>query len=127
MCQFANRVLGFCSHVCSVIDDERLRACFRLVSYWLPRLMQAIPGGIKAQVILISNEMPGENTNQNTTQPPHRLTTCFSVISNLRTTVPFVTAHLEIFHCTHHPVIPKSALYFTFCSTLNALSKRTSE
>ena len=38
----------------------------------------------------------------------------------------FVTAHLEIFHCTHHPVIPKSDLYFTFCSTLNALSKRTS-
>ena len=39
----------------------------------------------------------------------------------------FVTAHLEIFHCTHHPVIPKSDLYFTFCSTLNALSKRTSK
>ena len=45
----------------------------------------------------------------------------------LRTTVPFATAHLEIFHCTHHPVIPKSDLYFTFCSTLNALSKRTSK
>ena len=45
----------------------------------------------------------------------------------LRTTVPFVTAHLEIFHCTHHPVIPKSDLYFIFCSTLNALSKRTSK
>ena len=45
----------------------------------------------------------------------------------LRTTVPFVTAHLEIFHSTHHPVIPKSDLYFTFCSTLNALSKRTSK
>ena len=45
----------------------------------------------------------------------------------LRTTVPFVTAHLEIFHCTHHPVISKSDLYFTFCSTLNALSKRTSK
>ena len=45
----------------------------------------------------------------------------------LRTTVPFVTAHLEIFHCTRHPVIPKSDLYFTFCSTLNALSKRTSK
>ena len=41
--------------------------------------------------------------------------------------MPFVTAHLEIFHCTHHPVIPKSDLYFTFCSTLNALSKRTSD
>ena len=47
--------------------------------------------------------------------------------TDLRTTVPFVTAHLEIFHCTHHPVIPKSDLYFTFCSTLNALSKRTSK
>ena len=45
----------------------------------------------------------------------------------LRTTVTFVTAHLEIFHCTHHPVIPKSNLYFIFCSTLNALSKRTSK
>ena len=45
----------------------------------------------------------------------------------LRTTMPFVTAHLEIFHCTHHPVIPKSDLYFTFCSTLTALSKRTSK
>ena len=45
---------------------------------------------------------------------------------HLRMTVPFVTAHLEIFHCTHHPVIPKSGLYFTFCSSLNALSKRTS-
>ena len=40
----------------------------------------------------------------------------------LSMTVPFVTAHLEIFHCTYHPVIPKSELYFTFCSTLNALS-----
>ena len=45
----------------------------------------------------------------------------------LKTIVPFVTAHLEIFHCTHLPVIPKSDLYFTFCSTLNALSKRTSK
>ena len=45
----------------------------------------------------------------------------------LRTIVPFVTAHPKIFHCTHHPVIPKSDLYFTFCSTLNALSKRTSK
>ena len=47
------------------------------------------------------------------------------LIYNLRTTVPFVTAHLEILHRTHHPVIPESDLYFTFCSTLNALSKRT--
>ena len=50
-----------------------------------------------------------------------------SSLLGLRTTVPFVTAHLEIFHCTHHPVIPKSILCFTFCSTLNALSKRTSK
>ena len=41
--------------------------------------------------------------------------------------MPFVTVHLEIFYCTYHPVIPKSDLYFTFCSTLNALSKRTSK
>ena len=44
----------------------------------------------------------------------------------LRTTVLFVTAHLEIFHCTHRPVIPKSDLYFIFSFTLNALSERTS-
>ena len=36
--------------------------------------------------------------------------------------MPFVTPHLEIFHCTHHSVIPKSDLYFTFCSTLNAVA-----
>ena len=29
--------------------------------------MQAIPGEIKSLVILISNEMPDENTDQNTT------------------------------------------------------------
>ena len=46
---------------------------------------------------------------------------------SLRTTMPFVTAHLEIFYYTYHPVIPKSDLYFTFCSSLNALSKRTSK
>ena len=40
--------------------------------------------------------------------------------------MPFVTVHLEIVHCTN-PVIPKSDLYFTFCSILNALSKRTSK
>ena len=47
--------------------------------------MQAIPGEIKALkvMILISNEMPDENTDQNTTQPPYRLTTCFSVMSSL--------------------------------------------
>ena len=32
--------------------------------------------------------------------------------------MPFVTAHLDIFHC---PVIAKSDLYFTFCSTLTTL------
>ena len=48
-------------------------------------------------------------------------------VFSLKTTMPFVTVDLEIFHCTHHPVIPKSDLYFTFCSTLNALSKRTSK
>ena len=36
--------------------------------------------------------------------------------------MPFVTVHLEIFHCTHHPVIPKSNLCFTFCSTLRTLN-----
>ena len=41
---------------------------FDLVSYWLPRPMQAIPCGIKALVILISNEMPDESTDQSTTQ-----------------------------------------------------------
>ena len=45
---------------------------------------------------------------------------------DLKTTVPFVDAHLEIFHCKHDPVIPKSDLYFTFCSVSDALSKRTS-
>ena len=45
--------------------------------------MQAIPGEIKALVILISNGMPDENTDQNTTQPPYSLTTCFSVMSSL--------------------------------------------
>ena len=35
--------------------------------------------------------------------------------------MPFVTVYLEIFHCTHHPVIPESDLYFTLCSTLDAL------
>ena len=33
----------------------------------------------------------------------------------------FVTAHLEIFHCTRHPVIPESDLYFTSCSTSGRL------
>ena len=60
--------------IASVIHEKRLLACFHLVSYWLPRLVQVIPGGIKSLVILISNEMPDENTDQNTTQPPYRLT-----------------------------------------------------
>ena len=66
-----------------MIHDERFRECFHLVSYWLPRLMQAIPGGIKALVILISNGSPDEGTDQSRTQPPYRLTACFSVISSL--------------------------------------------
>ena len=37
-------------------------------------------------------------------------------MTDLRMTVPFVTVHLEIFHCNHDPVIPKSDLYFNFCS-----------
>ena len=45
--------------------------------------MQAIPGGNKTLMILISNEIPDKNTDRNMTQPPYRLTTCFSVISNL--------------------------------------------
>ena len=31
---------------------------------------------------------------------------------DLRITVPFVTTHLEVFKCTHHPVIP--VFYFLF-------------
>ena len=38
-----------------------------------------------------------------------QFTTIFD--QHLRTTVPFVIAHLEIFHCTHHPIIPVSHLY----------------
>ena len=53
------------------------------LSTFLSRLMQAIPGVIKTPVILTSNEMPDENTDQNTTQPPYRLTTYFNVISSL--------------------------------------------
>ena len=40
--------------------------------------MQAIPG-----MILISNEMSCESTDENMIQPTYRLTTCFSVISSL--------------------------------------------
>ena len=57
----------------------------------------------------------------------HKNNQCKRTSGRLRTTVHFVTSHLEIFHCTHHPVIHKSNLYFTLCSTLNALSKRTSK
>ena len=38
--------------------------------------------------------------------------------TSLRMTVPFVTAHLEMFHYAHNPVTPESDSYFTFCSTL---------
>ena len=69
------------------MHNETLQAYFRLASYWLLGLVQAIPGGIKACVILISNKMPDESTDEttdkNTIQPPYRLTTCFSVISSL--------------------------------------------
>ena len=41
--------------------------------------MQAIPGEIKARVILVSNETADENT----IQPTYRLPTCFSIISSL--------------------------------------------
>ena len=44
---------------------------------------QANAGDIKALVLLISNEMPDESTDENTTQPSYRLTTCFSGISSL--------------------------------------------
>ena len=67
----------------NVIHDERLRAYFHLVSYWLPKIMQAIPGEIKTLVILISNEMPDKSIDQNKTQPPYKLTTCFGVMSSL--------------------------------------------
>ena len=39
-------------------------------------------------------------------------------MTDLRTTMPFVTAHLEIFYCKHDTVIPKSDLYFTFLFSL---------
>ena len=42
-----------------------------------------IPGEIKALVILISNELPDQSTDQSAAQPPYRLTTCFNVISSL--------------------------------------------
>ena len=41
-----------------------------------------IPSKIKAQVILISNEMP-DDTDENTIHPTYRQTTCFSVKSSL--------------------------------------------
>ena len=44
---------------------------------------QANAGEIKTLVIFFSNEMPDENTDQNTTQPPSRQPTCFNVISSL--------------------------------------------
>ena len=47
-----------------------------------------------------------------------KLSAIWALKHHLRMTVPFVTAHHEIFHHTHHPVIPKSDLYFTFCSNL---------
>ena len=50
--------------------------------------------------------------------PPKRLSTVTKNILaswppcqiGLRKTMPFATAHLEIFHCTHRPLIPESDL-----------------
>ena len=42
------------------------------------------------------------------------LKTLNSNFSTKITTMPFVTPHLEIFHCKHDPVIPESELYFYF-------------
>ena len=61
-----------------------------------------IPGGNKTLMILISNEIPDENTDENTTQPPYRLTTCLSVISNL---IPEQGIHDEF--ATGVKVLPK--------------------
>ena len=36
--------------------------------------------------------------------------------------MPFVTVHLEIFHCTHHPVIPKSDFLFYFLFYLKCIA-----
>ena len=36
----------------------------------------------------------------------------------------FIGARQSFLHFTHHPVIPVSDLYFTFCSTLNILSEK---
>ena len=44
---------------------------------------QAGAGEIKALVALISNGMPDESIDQSATQPPYKLTTCFSGISSL--------------------------------------------
>ena len=35
--------------------------------------------------------------------------------------MPFATVHLEIFHCTHHPVIPKTDLYIYFLFYLKCI------
>ena len=84
-------------------------------------------GDTIVSVVNISHQNKQKKSHLLTEFIKHRRTRGKFILLNLRTTVPFVTAHLEIFHCTHHPVIPQSNLYFTFCSTLNALSKRTSK
>ena len=62
--------------------------------YCPARVMQAIPGEIKTLVIWLSNEMPDENTDQNTTQPPYRLTTYFRLyIKNARECLTMVSKH----------------------------------
>ena len=62
-----------------LIHDETLQACFDLASYWLPRLMQAIPGEIRAPVILISNEMPDEGTDTACIHPVEPLDKAYMV------------------------------------------------
>ena len=64
--------------------------------------MQAIPGEIKTLVILISNEMPDENTDQNTIQPTYRLAMCFRVMSSLT---------------------PEQSIYDEFATAFKVLSK----
>ena len=67
------------------------------------------------------------NRSEPTFKSQHKVLDLIAASSQLRTTVPFVTAHPEIFHCTHHPVIPDSDLYFPFCSIFDALSKKASK
>ena len=93
---------------------------------WIP-LQCEIPVAKRANSYSAAMVMTCKTGERPSNSAPPKADTHFRTRLNLRTTVPFVTAHLEIIHCTHHPVIPKSDLYYTFCSALNALSKRTSK